>query len=122
MNNVQGSIEQDSSDEEIRPANLSDEFEEVGMVIPIHDDDDQNDEEFDKVEKAGIMDNIANMVDMLNNKNTDEKYEQMMKNLDNPNVKKSFETKVENDDDDEIFIVHEEEDENQDSLFAEGAF
>ena len=34
------------------------------------------------------MDNIANMVDMLNNKNTDEKYEQMMKNLDNPNVKK----------------------------------
>ena len=39
MNNVQGSIEQDSSsDEEIRPANLSDEFEEVGMVIPIDDD------------------------------------------------------------------------------------
>ena len=48
MNNVQGSIEQDSSDEEIRPANLSDEFEEVGMVIPIDDDADQNEEEFDK--------------------------------------------------------------------------
>ncbi len=122
MNDVQGSIEQDSSDEEVRPANLSEEFEEVGMVIPIDDDADQNDEEFDKVEKAGIMDNIANMVDMLNNKNTDQKYEQMMTKLENPNVKKSFETKVENDDDDEIFIVHEEEDENQDSLFAEGAF
>ena len=45
-----------------------------------------------------------------------------MQKLNNPNVKKSFETKVENDDDDESFIVHEEEDENQDSLFAEGAF
>ena len=40
MNNVQGSIEHDSSDEEIRPANLSDEFEEVGMVIPTMDEED----------------------------------------------------------------------------------
>lgn len=69
MNNVPGSIEQDSSDEEIKPANLSDEFLEVGMVIPMHDDDEN--EDFDKVDKqdqnAGIMENIANMVDMLNN-------------------------------------------------------
>jgi len=125
MNNVQGSIEQDSSDEEIKPANLSDEFLEVGMVIPCDDENDDN-EEFDKVDKqdqnAGIMENIASMVDMLNTK-PDQKYDAMMKKLDNPNnVKKSFETKVENDDDDEIFIVHEEEDENQESLFAEGAF
>lgn len=70
------------------------------------------------------MENIAKMVDMLNTpSNTkDEKLAEMMQKLDSPNVKKSFETKVENDDDDEIFIVHEEEDENQDSLFAEGAF
>ena len=127
MNNVQGSIEQDSSDEEIKPANLSDEFLEVGMVIPCDDENDDN-EEFDRVDKqdqnAGIMENIASMVDMLNNPTkTNQKYDAMMQKLSNPNnVKKSFETKVENDDDDEIFIVHEEEDENQESLFAEGAF
>jgi len=51
MANVQGSIEQDSSDEEIRPANLSDEFEEVGMVIPVDEEDDEQNEEFDKVNK-----------------------------------------------------------------------
>jgi len=79
MNNVQGSIEQDSSDEEIKPTNLSDEFEEVGMVIPIHDDD-QNDEEFNKVNKPDIMENIANMVDMLNNptKTADQKYDEII--------------------------------------------
>ena len=49
MANVQGSIEHDSSDEEIRPANLSDEFEEVGMVIPVDEEDDEQNEEFDKV-------------------------------------------------------------------------
>jgi len=90
MNNVQGSIEQDSSDEEIKPANLSDEFLEVGMVIPCDDDNDDN-EEFDKAEKqdnAGIMENIASMVDMLNNPT---KHDDMMEKLENPNVKKSFE-------------------------------
>ncbi len=45
MNNVQGSIEHDSSDEEIFPVNLSDEFEEVGMVIPTMDEED----DFEKV-------------------------------------------------------------------------
>lgn len=102
------------------------------MVIPVADDDDvenqeKNDEEKD--DHAGIMENISNIVDMLGGpskpeeEKQDQKFAQMMENLENPaNVKKSFETKVENDDDDEIFIVHEEEDENQDSLFAEGAF
>lgn len=90
-------------------------------------DDDEDD--FDKALKLGqngeIMENIANVVDMLNNssKSTDEKHDEMIRKLENPkDVKKSFETKIENDDDDEIFIVHEEEDDNQDSLFAEGAF
>ena len=53
------------------------------------------------------------------------KADEMVKKLENPkDVKKSFETKIENEDDDEIFIVHEEGDgdDNQDSLFAEGAF
>lgn len=62
------------------------------------------------------MENIANMVDMLNepSKTANDKHDEMIEKLENPiNVKKSFETKVENDDDDEIFIVHEEEeDEN----------
>ncbi len=70
------------------------------------------------------MDNIANMVDMLNyGTPSEEQKEDLVKKLQDPtNTKKSFEMRVENDDDDEIFIVHEEEDENQESLFAEGAF
>jgi len=35
MDNVQGSIEIDSdSDDEIKPANLSDEFEDIAFVMP----------------------------------------------------------------------------------------
>lgn len=102
------------------------------MVIPVTDDDDLQNQEKNEEEvndHAGIMENISNIVDMLGGpskpeeEKEDQKVARMMENLENPkNVKKSFETKVENDDDDEIFIVHEEEDENQDSLFAEGAF
>ena len=49
------------------------------MVIPIHDDD-QNDEEFNRVNKPDIMENIANMVDMLNNptKTADQKYDEII--------------------------------------------
>lgn len=40
MDNVQGSIEMDSnSDEEIKPANLSDEFEEITMVVPTDEEE-----------------------------------------------------------------------------------
>ena len=68
MNNVQGSIEMDSSDDETTPANLSDEFEEVGMVIPMTDgDDDDFDKAFKPEVNGEIMENIANMVDMLSN-------------------------------------------------------
>lgn len=67
MDNVQGSIEMDSdSDEEIRPANLSDEFEEIAFVMP------PEDEEEKVVEDAGqsndnkeIMENVQNLVGML---------------------------------------------------------
>lgn len=115
MENVQGSIEVGSdSDEEIKPANLSDEFEQIAMVVPPDDEE--------AGAEAAIMDNVANLVDML--EEPSKKEENLVAKFENEqNTKKSFELKVENDDDDEIFIVHEEDDnDNQGDLFAEGAF
>ena len=69
MDNVQGSIEHDSDEEIIRPDNLSDEFEEIAMVIPTMEDD----QDYEEIKKdPEIMENISNMVDMLNAKVVEE--------------------------------------------------
>jgi hypothetical protein len=44
MENVEGSIEIDSDEDEIKPTNLSDEFEEVAFVMPPEDEDEDEDE------------------------------------------------------------------------------
>ena len=130
MDNVQGSIEIDSdSDDEIKPANLSDEFEDIAFVMPtqeVADNEGETPGNDGAPNNMEIMENVKSLVGMLEgndeNQNEETKENLVEKLLDENQTKKSFEMKVENDDDDEIFIVHEEDDDNQDHLFAEGAF
>jgi len=107
-------------EEEDMKQDLSDEFEEIQMMVPANDD------EVIKAEPIvadGVMENIANLVGMLEEKSdkTEEVKEDLLAKLADPkNTKRSFEMKLDTgDDDDEIFIVHEEDDE-QDSLFVDG--
>lgn len=130
MDNVQGSIEVDSdSDDEIKPANLSDEFEDIAFVMPtqeVAENEGETPGSDDAPNNMEIMENVKSLVGMLEGKDKNQieetKENLVEKLLDENQTKKSFEMKVENDDDDEIFIVHEEDDDNQDHLFAEGAF
>ena len=80
MDNVQGSIEVDSdSDDEIKPANLSDEFEEIGFVMPEDDQPQLVDHDLPKNNQE-IMENVKNLVGMLGG-DSEEKKENLVEKL-----------------------------------------
>ena len=80
MDNVQGSIEVDSdSDDEIKPANLSDEFEEIGFVMPEDDQPQLVDHDLPKNNQE-IMENVKNLVGMLEG-DSEEKKEDLVEKL-----------------------------------------